>query len=76
MEDLAFRSSQTERSVDNRLLRDVMSPVARLCEYTSAEPIANFVRSAPRKPCSSGDPSPRTITSAPSRRDGTSICPQ
>lgn len=62
--------------LNNRLLRDIMWPVARLCEYTSAEPVANFVRSAPRKPCSSGDSSPCTITSAPSRRDGTSICPQ
>lgn len=62
--------------LNNRLLRDVMSPVARSCEYTSAEPIANFVRSAPRKPCSSGDSSPRTITSSPSRRDRTSLCSQ
>lgn len=28
--------------LNNRLLRDVMSPVARLCEYSCAEPIANL----------------------------------
>lgn len=76
MENLASRSGQTERLVEQTSPSYWNVAGGEVVWVKGRRTITNFVRSPPWNTCPSGNSSARTIISASSRRGSTSLCTQ